>query len=260
VAKYIVYNCTGYPGGGLADRFRGIISCYALAKNLNCEFIINWTYPFKLNSVLNPNTTNWLPRPIQGTYRAHRIFDINGHEIYKEALKNHKMFFTEDIHIIETNINFLSDIKSGYNFAVLFNELFNYKLKLPNFINDKTLLGVAARFGGQQANWNDPNFNREVSFEEAYNSIKSNMLYDKQPIFLCSDSSKFLQFCKDKNLNFYETEKKSEHIDYQGCSFEGFIKAFEDFFILRECHTILSLKGNFAITAALSNDKKIIDI
>jgi len=256
--KYIVYNCIRYPAGGLADRLKGLVSCYALAKLLNREFIINWTYPYNLNSVLQPNLINWKPRPIEGSLRNHRIMDGDGHNIYRSFLQNYKNFFTEDIEIIESNVNFLEDLKCKDLFHNLFYELFTYKNILPDFCSKKPL-GVAARFGGSQANWNDPNFNRDVSYDEVYNSILEHNTSSKD-IFLCSDSSKFLEFCKEKKLNFYTSDKNPEHIDYAGCSEDGFKKAFEDFFILRECEPILSLKGNFAITAALSNNRKLIEI
>lgn len=258
MSKFVVYNCTGYPGGGLADRFKGLVSCYALAKQLNREFIINWTYPHLLSEALIPNITNWLPRPIQGSYSKHRIFDAEGHTSYKTILTNKFSGIDEDILIIETNVNFLNDINSPQLFNELFNELFTCKLPLPKYIKT-LLLGVAARFGGNQANWNDPNFNREVSYQEVYSSIlryKS----ENESIFLCSDSTGFLNFCKEQNLEFHTTENQPEHIDYTGCSLQGFKKAIEDFFILRECNPILSLKGNFAIIAALSNNKKLIEI
>ena len=258
MSKYVVYNCVRYPGGGLADRFKGIVSCFALAKKLQREFIINWTYPYKLTTVLSPNKVNWLQRPIQGTHSSHRIFDAPGHNAYKDALQNYISFFKEDILIFETNVNFLEDIKSDELFSSLFNELFTYSFELPPSIKNKPL-GVAARFGGQQADWNDPTFNRDVTYEDVYNSIRKYIVNDC-PVFLCTDSSKFLNFCLENKLNYYTSKNKPEHIDYAGCSENGFKKAFEDFFILRECEPILSLKGNFAITAALSNNRKLIEI
>lgn len=46
--------------GGLADRFRGIISAYKFAKEHKLTFAIYWAEPFVLQDYLIPNNYNWI--------------------------------------------------------------------------------------------------------------------------------------------------------------------------------------------------------
>lgn len=46
--------------GGLADRFRGIVSAYKYAKEHHFQFAIYWEEPFILQDYLIPNNYNWV--------------------------------------------------------------------------------------------------------------------------------------------------------------------------------------------------------
>ena len=56
------------PHGGLVDRFKGIISAYALCKVTGKEFRINYCYPFRLEKYLLPNAFDWRLREGELTY------------------------------------------------------------------------------------------------------------------------------------------------------------------------------------------------
>jgi len=76
--------------------------------------------------------------------------------------------------------------------------------------------------------------------------------------YICSDSSKFLNFLKEKKLNYVTSLGTPRHIDYPGCTIEGYNKTFEDFLSLRQCKVICYIKGGFAATSALTSGKKAI--
>jgi len=260
--SYLIYNCTAPPAGGLADRFKGLLSCYGLAKELNRTFFVNWTFPYKLITILQPNDIDWRPKPIQGSYREYFLIDNDNFNQFVPALKNKQLnnIFTNDIVSIKTNINFLNYF--NLSFAETFEKIFKFNYDgLEKFIQPNTL-GISCRFGGSQANWaGDPDFNKIVSYDYVYEEIlriKNETKTDN--IFICSDSKEFLDFCSENKLKFITTEGSSEHIDRLGCSFDGFKKSFIDFFILRECAAIVTLKGEFAKTAALSKNKPVIEI
>jgi len=258
MAQYIVYACGAVPAGGLSDRLKGLISCYGLSVALGCEFIADWTFPYPLQQVLQPNEVDWLPRPITGTLKNCFVMDNENLEWFKPVLSDTKNCLKEEIIVIRTNLNFLSYLNMQDKFEEYFKKLFKKpKFSLP--IGPKTL-GVCARFGGIQANWADSDFNRQLSFEdviEKTQTIFKQGNYDN--LFVCSDSTKFIETAST-HLDFMCTAGASEHMDRQQCSFEGFKKSFDDFFGLRECADIISTKGEFAITAALSNGKKVIQI
>src|SRR5690606_17261658 len=50
-------------GKGLTDRFKGIISVYALAKAVDAPYRCIYTHPMPLVDFLEPNAYNWLPNP-----------------------------------------------------------------------------------------------------------------------------------------------------------------------------------------------------
>lgn len=258
--KCIVYDCTERPAGGLADRIKGLISCFALSRLLDRDFFINWTYPFNLQSALEHNTYNWLPRPISGSHKQYFAMDNDNYVYFKDQFNrdNSDKFFTEDISIIKTNINFLNHLGLEDNFQDYFNQLFK-EPELP-FLTDENTVGVCARFGGQLSNWNDSDFNRDISFDYMLERITQTMQdAPTNNLFICTDSAKFTQFIKTK-MNVLCTSNETEHMDRPGCSYKGFIKSFQDFFLLRRCGTIISTKGGFARTAALSSGKKVTEI
>jgi hypothetical protein len=258
--RCIVYDCTERPAGGLADRIKGLVSCFGLSRLLDRDFIINWTYPYKLQSVLSCNTYNWLPRPVSGTHKQYFAIDNENYDQFKKEFNRNdvEIFFNTDISIIKTNINFLDHLGLENNFEDYFNQLFK-EPELP-FSTDDNTVGVCARFGGQLSNWNDSNFNRNISFDYIIEKITHIMLDNPTyNLFICTDSAKFAEFIKAR-LNVLITPNETEHMDRPGCSYQGFLKSFHDFFLLRRCGTIISTKGGFAHTAALSSGKKIIEI
>ena len=124
-------------------------------------------------------------------------------------------------------------------------------------VSQSRYYGLCARFGGKQCNWGDINFGRELSFDFVVEKTKQ-ISADKK-IFLCTDSQAFYDYAKDR-FNFMHVPGTTEHMDREGCSLYGFKKSFIDFYLLRECDTIISTKGEFAKTAALSKGKLPVSI
>lgn len=252
--KYIIFECTGRPAGGLADRFKGLVSTYALAKVLKRDFIVNWTYPFKLTTVVEPNQYNWLPRPIEGkTQENYFLIDNDNFKIHLPRIQTlTEESFPEDLVKIRCNINFINYLNINQTFGELFEELF--KPVFTPITKGKNCIGLSARFGGSQSNWPDYDFNRVISFDDVYEKLQERL--SSNNLFVCSDSNDFLDFLKDKKVKFLSTENYAEHIDYPGCTETGYRKAFEDFFALRECNPILTIKGELAKTVAITTGQQ----
>ena len=127
--SFLIYTCTAAPAGGLADRLKGLLSCYGLALHLNRKFIVNWTFPHKLTDVVQPGQIDWAPRPIQGTYKDFFLIDNENFRQLQPILENKQLdkVFTHDIVSIRTNINFLNYF--NLSFAETFNKLFKFDRK-----------------------------------------------------------------------------------------------------------------------------------
>ena len=54
--------------GGLADRLRGAIYFYALCRETDRRFRLNFIFPFKLETYLIPNTYDWRLKPGELTF------------------------------------------------------------------------------------------------------------------------------------------------------------------------------------------------
>ena len=57
--KFLVYSCEDSGCGGLGDRISGIVSAFFLSVALNRVFLIEYTYPFRLEETLIPKFISW---------------------------------------------------------------------------------------------------------------------------------------------------------------------------------------------------------
>ena len=62
---------------GLTDRFKGIVSMYALSKAIGVPFRLIFDHPFELSEFLEPHAYNWKPqageRPPRGSSAPFRL-------------------------------------------------------------------------------------------------------------------------------------------------------------------------------------------
>ena len=58
------------PHGGMFDRLKGLITVYAIAKSQNISFYIHFTYPFRLEKYLYPNSYDWRIRDEDMIYES----------------------------------------------------------------------------------------------------------------------------------------------------------------------------------------------
>ena len=129
-----IYDNNFY-GGGLADRFKGIIASYHFAKQNNINYKLYFVSPFDLIDYLEPNLYNW-----QCSFNDIYEFNDNRNNIYlmsydsTEYLKSkHKMYFNQIIRNNSSNqLHFYTNSNCAYNlsYSKLFNELFKPSIRL----------------------------------------------------------------------------------------------------------------------------------
>ena len=87
--KFLVYTCKDSGCGGLGDRISGIISAFFLSVALNRVFLIEYTYPFRLEETLIPNYISWHRNIDLANFRSEEIslVDSQDKELALERLE-----------------------------------------------------------------------------------------------------------------------------------------------------------------------------
>ncbi|MDE5811024.1 MAG: hypothetical protein K2H61_01805, partial [Muribaculaceae bacterium] len=85
VKQAVIFMIDGrFIHGGLSDRIWGAISSYQVCKKRGLDFKINWTYPFRLSTFLEPATIDWRIDPKEVVYDprfATPLFVNNNHNV-----------------------------------------------------------------------------------------------------------------------------------------------------------------------------------
>lgn len=279
--KTIVYMCDGrVKHGGLADRFRGIISSYQFAKTHGLDFKIYWTSPFSLEEYLLPNTHDWRIRTEQLEYNSKvavclyidsffKRFNLDKTWEATDQEKRYNDFITRYPHALQYHI--YSNAHFGdTNYHILFNELFRLhpriEKELVTCMNEIGNRYIAMTFRFQQllGDFKDACGGEKLSTSEQERWIKDAIaliqrLYDANKqniskILITSDSMRFLQ--ESRKLPFTYTPKGTvNHIDTN--QQKDADKEFLDLFILSHsthiylCHRSPMFLSGFPRNAAL---------
>lgn len=100
--------------GGLVDRFKGIVTLYALSKVYNVPYYINYISPFNLNEVLCPNKYDWR---ITNEILDYSLFRSRVLVAYSE--------FKNPYRVLRIDLKKQNHVYYGYNSLKLINEVFN---------------------------------------------------------------------------------------------------------------------------------------
>lgn len=261
---------------GLADRFKGIVTVYALAKAINVPFRCVFTHPFHLKDFLEPNTYNWLPQPeeLSNNIRDAR-FKIMRKQPTLERL--FKVLPLKKQVFVYANYDYLGEINEKYNknyeWGVLFNELFkptkeledNLQIHLKQ-IGDQGYLACTFRFQALLADFKD-DYSMALTDAEKTKLIETNRnalshLVDNTdlPVLVSSDSMTFIDAVKTLD-RVYTVPGKVAHIDRVGGDMKGIhMKLLLDFFMLSRAKKVFSIGtdsmylSNFPVYAAKIND------
>ena len=242
---------------GLSDRFRGIISIYALSKATDTTFRLIYTHPFLLTEFLVPNEYNWVAEENE---LSESIFGLR----YKILRKNPTIrklikFFPLKKQIrIYSNYSYLSEINRIYNQNykpdVLFHELFKPTIELEEqlrFHREKIggkYISCVFRFQSLLGDFKEYN-KKPLKKEEQKILIEKNKLAlmeliekNNCPVLVTSDSMRFVS--EIKNLkHVYTLPGKVVHLD---CSFdeekEVYMKSFIDFLMISNSEKVYSIR------------------
>lgn len=253
--------------GGLVDRLKGIVSFYAIAKEIDADFKIYFKHPFQLETFLKPNEYNWLAtesdlkfNPFQAIFLF--LMDNFSFDWIKKIKKSKKQKF-----IIYANIDYLDSIypnlateKLKENWSSLFQQLFTKSTLLKEELEKLNLpeeyIAIHTRFTSLLGDFNDTS-SRSISEKrknEVLTLIKNQIeqIDSSLPKIVFSDSITFLNYIK-ANSNVVVLEGNPSHVDVKNSkSDDENLKTFIDFFVISEAKRIYLLRTNEMYNSAFS--------
>ncbi|MDY0201279.1 MAG: hypothetical protein RBR40_09855 [Tenuifilaceae bacterium] len=241
---------------GLADRFSGIVSMYALSKALNVPFRCMFIHPFNLTDFLQPNIYDWSPKEeeISESINGVRYCILRKSRSVGYLLKRFPI--KKQIRVY-ANLNYLDEInkKFGQNFiwSELFNELFRFTPELEEQLNmHKEMIGgkyIACVFRYQSllGDFKEYRF-RPVSekeqkelIEKNKNALRSLAEDVNMPVLVTSDSQRFISEVKHLK-NIFTLPGRVVHLD---CTHneqkQVYMKSFIDFFMISGAEKAFSM-------------------
>lgn len=249
--------------GGLADRFRGIVSTYLICKERGIAYKLLYREPFPLHDFLLPNKYNWEISDEHICYDLKNInlivLDTTQDSVYQ--LKKQRKYLLKKLRPMEQN-HVYTNAAFSYteNFSEAFYDLFKPTERLKNAI-DKQLhligsdyISVSCRFLDLLGDFNEPfGYNKTLSENEKenlLNKLKSEISrlhehHKEMKILVNSDSITFLNYIS--NIKYvYIIPGIVTHIDNdkEKYTYERYEKTFLDFFLISKAKHIYLLKNS----------------
>jgi hypothetical protein len=219
--------------GGIADRLRGVVSSYDVAKRMGYDFRIFFDHPFLLEDYLVPATVDWRITKEELCYNpedAEAMFcGSNGTlvEPFFQRLWFKKRFREahKQLHVY-TNALLLPRSK---RYGELFRELFRPSERLEQALAQYSeplkggYITVSLRFIGLLDDFTERD-GKHISAEEQQQLMdrcvaQIRKLYDrmeeKKRVLLTSDSTRFLKYAAEQLDFVYYIPGDVVHIDYQ---------------------------------------------
>ena len=243
----IIYRADGSQfHGGLTDRWKGMVSLYALAKAINRDFRIYYTFPFRLEDFLIPNEYNWV---IDDADITQNIRNVTLRRVIAEPTPSRMLNIPQNKQIhCYANRDWLESINAtfgtSYKWGDLFRELFTPSPLLANAVNQlqavlptnyiavafrmQNLLGDYKEYQYQPATAERQNEIITVCKEylkSLYNTVNLSILVTSDSNYLTAEVSQ---------LPYVFTNKgKAAHVDTVRDADETmYLKSFVDFYAL----------------------------
>lgn len=210
--KRVVYVCNGRTvAGGLADRFKGLLSLYALCRELGYDFRISYTSPFNLEDYLPPADYDWriAAGDLHPAEAAIIVLENTEDSAYQTRRQTDWLRRTlregpAEMHVI-TNCNLAYEL----DYAALFRELFALSPTLEASLTAESLrlgsyVSVSARFLSMLGDFRETGANVPLPAHEAQRMMhlvrdEIERLHERHPdrtVLVNSDSMRFLDFAK----------------------------------------------------------------
>lgn len=242
---------------GLTDRFKGIISVYALAKANNVPFRCVFNHPMELTDFLVPNEYDWVPKPEE---LSQSVWDVRFRIMSKQPPLSRltTLFPLQNQVLIYAKVDYLTLINQKYNqqykWGQLFNELFKPTKILEDqlqfhlkAINDTGFIACVFRFQNLLGDFKEYHF-QPLPEAERQQLIDKNIRALEQianqygvRVLVTSDSATFTTAA---NLldEVYIIPGRVVHIDnVSDAGSEVYLKSFVDFFTLSRAQKIYSI-------------------
>lgn len=257
-AKRVVYLCDGRTvAGGLADRFKGLLSVYALCREAGYEFRMCYTSPFALADYLEPAGYDWRigPDELNPSAAAMLVLENTDDSDYQtrrqaEWLRRRMAEGPQEMHVI-TNSNYAYTL----DYADLFRQLFRPSPRLAAALQaERERLGqyvtVNARFLTKLGDFRETDGGTALPAAEARSLIERCMaqiaaLHDRHPhhvVLVNSDSMRFL--AEAQRLPYVRVvEGRVAHTDLmarEGVE-DAHMKLFLDFLLIAQADAIYLL-------------------
>jgi len=241
---------------GLTDRFKGMVSLYALAKATHSNFKILFTHPFNLTDYLIPKQYDWIP---DDSELSDSVWDVRYRIIkkYPGVNKLYKELPINRQYRVYANYNYLENINKKFDkqfdFASLFHELFIPTKLLQDEIDHhlekigKKYISCTFRFQSLLGDFKEYHFRsapkrkQKKLLEVCVQALKELIEKNNCPVVVTSDSTRFLSEIKGIN-QVYTIPGRVVHMD---CTFgekrEVYLKSFVDFFMIAHAEKVYIL-------------------
>lgn len=248
--------------GGIVDRFKGIVTIYALSKVYKIPFYINYTSPFDVNLVLYPCLYDWRisNNVLSNSFWGTKI--IVAYSEYKNPYRvlaihknkqNHIYYGYNSLELINSKFG------TNYQWGELFKELF-----VPTKSMRAHIDGYKREIGGAYIaihlrfvnllgdDFKDVCFNtvykleeKLVLIQECRDMIQNILMKEKLGIvaLVLSDSNIFIDYVKN-DPSVFVIPGRILHVDNQkpNTDFEV-MKPFIDFYLMSEAQKIISISN-----------------
>lgn len=243
--------------GGMADRFKGIVSTYAYCKANSFPFKINYNMPFLLQDYLVPNYYNWLFG--EDEFLSYNSFfskplilakDIKGKKLCasRKKLQYHVYYNRDCLDAINIRYN------KHYQWGELFKELFipvprlKYEIERNYKLIGEDYIAIVFRFQSLLGDFDEGNFLvLPLSMQKllikrclyALNELRER--HGNTRFLITSDSISFLNEVS-KIKDCFIIPGKLVHMEYTNNStYDVHLKSFVDFFMLSKSKKIYSV-------------------
>jgi len=242
---------------GLTDRFKGIVSVYALAKANGVPFRCIFNHPMELTDFLIPNTYDWMPKLSE---LSESVWDVRFRIMSKQPplrrLTN--LFPLKKQVLVYAKVDYLDKINKKYNQQYQWGRLFNELFKPTKILEDQlhlhrsrmggdAYIACVFRFQNLLGDFKEYHFkplqptDQRALLTRNVNALRSISEQSDVPVLVTSDSATFISAVKDLK-NIYTIPGKVVHIDnVSDAESNVYLKSFVDFFMLSRAQKIYSL-------------------
>jgi len=239
---------------GLADRFKGIINIYYLAKINGLQFKIIYKVPFKLEEYLEPNKIDWVADydDLDFTLFETRFLNECQWHVKKNLSKKRQYHIYNYIGDVLIHHPYTPETKMEWKNC--YDELFKPTVKLQSAIDatgfDKgKYVAVHLRFVNALEHFEEGHYNelKETEKQKLINRCRNALMeiYDKYEgkydVLCFSDSKRFLYSIADlpvKTLDF----SSLGHVSFNNSS-DAILKSFLDFYMISRSFCVYRIKA-----------------